>query len=108
VVEEKFTPDVPGFPAYFVYNSTRLTMTGNVMYYYNWKNAAPEIKYVLALDYDAIRKKTLDEHHKILQEYLTEAFANQTNARGDMAAEQQAKAEKEKAENSIKKRPKIR
>ncbi|HCA83277.1 MAG TPA: hypothetical protein DEP18_05780 [Flavobacteriales bacterium] len=102
VVEEKFTPDVPGFPAYFVYNSTRLTMTGNVMYYYNWKNAAPEIKYVLALDYDAIRKKTLDEHHKILQEYLTEAFANQTNARGDMAAEQQAKAEKEKAENSIK------
>lgn len=102
VIEEKFTPDVPGFPAYFVFNGTRLTMYDNVMYYYNWKNAAPEVKYMLAHHADHIKKKTIEEHEAALAKYLAEAFANQTNARGDMVAEQKAKQEKEKLENSIK------
>jgi hypothetical protein len=64
VIEEKFIPDVPGFPAYFVFNSTRLTMFDNVMYYYNWKNSAPEVKYMLAHNADHIKKEKLENSIK--------------------------------------------
>jgi hypothetical protein len=102
VVEEKFLVDVPGHPAYFSNGVSRISVIGGLMYYYTWKNSTAEIKYFLSNDASKLDIKNIDEATVKLNAYLIETFNNQTGARTDLVADQNAAIEKEKIVHSLK------
>lgn len=102
VVEEKYSVDVPGYPAYYSNGSTRITFIENTLYYYKWVNSEPQISYFLSLNADDVKIKDLDAAHAKLSEYLKNTFSGQSGARSNMVAEKNAQVEKEKLAHSIK------
>ena len=102
VVEEKFLVDVPGHPAYFSNGVSRISIIGGVMYYYTWKSSVAEIKYFLSNESSNLDIKNIAEANVKLNAYLIETFNNQSNARTDLVADQNAAVEKEKIIYSLK------
>ncbi|WP_339810980.1 hypothetical protein [uncultured Imperialibacter sp.] len=101
ILDEPFTPDVPGYPAYFAFKDLRLSFLNDYGVYYEWNGKQEATtKYVLVkeggnfnLDPGAI--------NKLVAAYATATFKNQTSARDNVKAEKAELAEAERKANSL-------
>jgi hypothetical protein len=100
VVEETFKPDLPNHPAYFIGESVRVLFFDGKIFYYNWKNANAEIKYILVPNGGSVSGKH-DEWKSKVENYQNAVLSEQQNARAAVALQKEAAEKAEKMANSI-------
>lgn len=101
IMEEFFKPDLANHPAYFFNESVRVMIFEGKIFYYAWKSATAEIKYILAPSGESV-SGTHDDWKKKIELAQSQVLAEQKNARTAIASEKEAKEAAEKLANSIK------
>ena len=85
ILDESFKPDVPGYPAYYLYNAFRLTFQPNYAAYYTWdsRRSQAKAKYVFVKAGKSLSLKPEDLNSEIAT-YCKATFEQQTSARKDV------------------------
>ncbi len=101
ILEELFTPDVPGYPAYFAFNNFRLSFMKSYAVYYEWNGKQEaKTKYVLVKPGGSFSGKSATVN-KSVASYATATFKNQTNARANVKELKAELAEEERIRYKI-------
>jgi hypothetical protein len=101
IIEETYKPDLPNHPAYFIGEGIRVMFFDGKLFYYAWKSAAAEIKYILVPNGGSV-SGTHDEWKSKVENFQNSVLADQKNAREAIVSQKQAAENAEKLANSIK------
>lgn len=99
ILLEGFVPDLAAYPAYFAYESYRVTFKDGFLFYYAWYNDQATIKYILSANKKPDNLLALKEN---LEKYILVAFKNQKNARTQLAKTQTRQAARNRVTHSLK------
>ncbi len=99
IIEENYKPDLPNHPAYFTGEGIRVMFFDGKLFYYAWKSAAAEIKYILVPNGGSVSGKH-DEWKSKVENYQNTVLADQKNAREAIVSAKQAAENAEKLANS--------
>jgi hypothetical protein len=101
ILDELFKVDVPGYPAYFAFQTFRLSFIKNYAVYYEWNGKQQATtKYILVKEGGSFSEK-LDAVNKNIAVYATATFKNQTGARANVKETKEKEAEIQRKINSI-------
>lgn len=101
ILDEKFTPDVPGHPAYFSFSTYRLSFIEDVGIYYSWNGKEQATtKYAFVKSGSSLNDK-YNELNKKVAEYAKSVFKNQSSARANVKEQKAAIAEADRKANSL-------
>lgn len=104
ILDEKFSPDVPGHPAYFSFSTYRLSFIDNIGIYYSWNGKEQATtKYVFIKSGTSLNYK-YDELNSKVATYAKSVFKNQTSARANVKEQKAAVVEAERKANSLESR----
>ncbi len=101
IIEETYKPDLANHPAYFTGEGIRVQFFDGKLFYYAWKSAAAEIKYILVPNGGSV-SGTHDEWKSKIEANQSTVLADQKNAREAIVSQKQASENAEKLANSIK------
>jgi hypothetical protein len=95
ILDENFKADVPGYPAYYLFQAYRLTFQPNYIAYYTWdsRRTKAKAKYVFVKDGASLNLKP-EELNIEVANYCKATFAKQTSARADVKEEKLAELAK--------------
>lgn len=101
ILDELFEPDIPGYPAYFLFKGFRLSFVENFGVYYEW-NAKQQAtaKYVFVKEGDSY-SNNFETTNKKIEDYIAATYKNQTNARANVKEERAAQVEIDRKNNSL-------
>ncbi len=101
ILDEPFTPDVPGYPAYFAYKTFRLSFLKDYAVYYEWNGKQQATtKYILVKPSGSFGSNW-ETTNKNVAAYATATFKNQTGARANVKEAKAEIAEVERKVNSL-------
>ena len=101
ILDEMFTPDVFGYPAYFAFKTYRLTFMKDYAIYYEWNGKQEaKTKYVLVKPGGSFSGKW-DAINANVASYAVATFKNQTNARANVKVAKAKQAEADRKANSL-------
>lgn len=85
ILDENFKPDVPGYPAYYLFQAFRLTFQPNYVAYYTWdaRRFLAKAKYVFVRAGGSLNLKP-EELNAEISAYCKATFTQQTSARADV------------------------
>jgi hypothetical protein len=85
ILDENFKPDVPGYPAYYLFQTFRLTFQPNYVAYYTWdaRRFQAKAKYVFVKVGSSLNLKPEELNAKV-SAYCKATFTQQTSARADV------------------------
>jgi hypothetical protein len=101
ILDELFEPDIPGYPAYFLFKGFRLSFINDYGVYYEWNGKQQaKTKYVFVKEGNGY---SLDfaSTNKNIEEYIAATFKNQTDARANVKEERIAQLEIDRKNNSL-------
>lgn len=99
IIEETYKPDLANHPAYFTGEGIRVMFFDGKLFYYAWKSAAAEIKYILVPNGGSV-SGTHDEWKSKIENFQNAVLADQKNAREAIVSAKQAAENAEKLANS--------
>jgi hypothetical protein len=101
IVEENYKPDLTNHPAYFFNDAVRVMYMDGKIFYYTWRSATAEIKYILAPSGESV-SGLHDDWKKKLETFQAQILAQQKDARMQIAEQKSQQEEAEKLANSLK------